>query len=258
MQSLRTIAIVAQYTFTEMIKSKILLNVFFLGLGLMFVTYIGSEFTYGVPEKVALDFGLGSLSLSSVGIAIFMGVGLISKEIENRTVYMILCRPIARHSFLIGRCLGLGLILLINILLLGSMTIGLSLLLGGSYEPLISWAVFFGILEALIIMMVVVSFSLVTNNVMSVVYTLVIFTLGHAVGETKNISFAKKSPVLMNLLEGYGYVFPNLSKINIKEFITYEQNLSPGFLFGASAYGLIYLAFLIFLASFIFKQKSLD
>jgi len=65
--------IIAAYTFKELLKSKILLNVFFIGLGLMLVTYVATEFTYGVPERVALDFGLGMLSISSLAISLFLG-----------------------------------------------------------------------------------------------------------------------------------------------------------------------------------------
>ena len=90
--------IVAYYTFKEILKSKILLNVFFVGLGLMLVTYVATEFTFGVPERVAVDFGLGMLSLSSLAISLFLGVGLLSKEIESRTVYMIISRPVPRHA----------------------------------------------------------------------------------------------------------------------------------------------------------------
>ena len=85
---LRKIAIVAAYTFRE--------------------TYVATEFTYGVPERVALDFGLGMLSLSSLSISLFLGVSLLSKEIESRTVYMVISRPVPRFAFIIGKILGLS------------------------------------------------------------------------------------------------------------------------------------------------------
>src|SRR5690606_26795267 len=118
-------------------KSKILYNILFLGIGLLVVTYIAQQFTYGAPSRVALDFGIGVLSLSSVGIAIFMGVGLLSKEIENRTVYMIISRPVKRSSFVLGRILGLNFILLLNILILAALTLMVYFFTGGVIQPLI-------------------------------------------------------------------------------------------------------------------------
>ena len=103
MDNLRKLYVIAYYTFREILKSNILVNVAILGLGLMLVTYVAFSFTYGEASRVALDFGLGMLSLSSVGIAIFIGVGLLSKEIENRTVYMIISRPVPRYIFILGK-----------------------------------------------------------------------------------------------------------------------------------------------------------
>ena len=98
---------IAYYTFKEIFKSKILVSVFFAGLGLMLVTYVATEFTYGVPERVALDFGLGILSLSSLAISLFLGATLLSKEIDSRTVYMVISRPVPRFAFILGKLLGL-------------------------------------------------------------------------------------------------------------------------------------------------------
>ena len=89
-QELLNIFIIAKYTFFEVLKSRILLNVFFLGMALLFFSYTATEFTYGAATKVALDFGLGALSLSAVGIAIFIGVNIVNKEIESRTIYILL------------------------------------------------------------------------------------------------------------------------------------------------------------------------
>ena len=138
MKELKNIKTIASYTFQEVLKSKVLYNIMFLGIGLLIVTYVAQQFTYGAPSRVALDFGVGALSLSSVGIAIFMGVGLLSREIENRTVYMIVSRPVKRSSFVLGRILGLNMILVLNILILSILTLLVYFLTGGSMNPL--WA----------------------------------------------------------------------------------------------------------------------
>src|SRR4051812_6786124 len=98
--------IISYYTFKEILKSKILVNVFFVGLALMGITYVATEFTYGVPEKIAIDFGLGTLSFSSLGISLFLGVGLLSKEIESRTLYMVISRSVPRYAFILGKIAG--------------------------------------------------------------------------------------------------------------------------------------------------------
>lgn len=255
---LKKIFIIARYTFMEIYKSKIMMSIVFLGLALIVVSFVASEFSYGVPERIALDFGFGSLTLSSVGMAIFIGVNLIAKEIENRTVYMTLSRPVRRYSFLLGKILGLSCILWVNILLLGILSIGFFLYLGGEFTPLLLWMIFFAFLEALLAMLIVMLFSLVTNITMSVVYTLAIYIAGHAINDLSLLPYVKANPWLEETINLYSWLFPNFSKINIKDYAIYKQNLSLVYLSSAGAYALCYATMLLMLAGLIFQKKNLD
>lgn len=250
--------IVARYTFKEIWKSKILLNVFFVGLGLMIVTYVATEFTFGVPERVAIDFGLGMLSLSSLAISLFLGVSLLSKEIESRTVYMIVSRPISRSSFILGKILGLMGIQLINVFILSLMTLTSSILLGGEVTPLIIWAVAFIFIESLMLLLVVTLISLMVNSVLTVLLSVVMLLLGHSIKETQEISFIQNSPVLHGLLEVYHFFLPAFYKLNLKDFVIYEKNLPLTYLFQSGGYGLIYSAALLLIIIAIFNRKNLD
>lgn len=250
--------IVAHYTFKEIWKSKILLNVFFVGLGLMVVTYVATEFTFGVPERVAIDFGLGMLSLSTLAISLFLGVNLLSKEIESRTVYMIVSRPVARSSFILGKILGLMGIQFINVLILSVMTLTSSYLLGGEATPLILWAVFFIFIESLMLLLVVTLVSLLVNNVLTVLLSLVLLLLGHSIRETQEISFIQSSPLLNGLLEVYHFFLPAFYKLNLKDFVIYEKNLPLSYLFQSGGYGIIYSAALLCIIMAVFNRKNLD
>lgn len=250
--------VVFKYTFVEIIKSKVLVNVLLLGLGLLLICYIAYSFTYGTPQRVVLDVGLGMLSLSSVGMAIFFGVGLISKEIENRTIYMILSRPISRTAFLLGRIMGMGGVLILNIIILSVLTMVLYIFLGGKIENLIFTAIFFSILEAIIVLLIVVFFSMITNPTLSVLYTIVVYIIGHSISDTMISIFAKKSAIINIILKTYSIVFPNFSKLNIKDFVLYKQYIPLSTFFGITSYSLIYMLFLIVITSVIFERKNLD
>jgi ABC-2 type transport system permease protein len=249
---------VAYYTFKELFKSKILLNVFFVGLAMMVVTYVATEFTYGVPERVALDFGLGMLSISSLGISLFLGVGLLSKEIESRTVYMIISRPVPRYAFILGKLLGLLGIQVINVLILAIMTIVSVSLLGGEIQPLLIWAIVFTLIESILLLLVVVLTSLLTNNILSVLLSVIILLLGHSIKETQQITFVKSSPVLKGILDFYHFFLPAFHKLNLKDFILYNRSLPLSYLLPSLAYGLIYSAALLMFIIFIFNRKNID
>ena len=249
---------IAYYTFKEILKSKILFSVFMAGLGLMLVTYIATEFTYGVPERVALDFGLGMLSISSLAISLFLGVTLLSREIDSRTVYMVISRPVPRYAFILGKLLGLLGIQGLNVLLLSLMTLISVALLGGEISSLIYWAVGFIFIESLLLLLVVVLISLIANNILSSLLSTIVLILGHAVKETQNLTFAKNHPSLKLLLEVYHFVLPGFYKLNLKEFILYKTKLPLEYLFSSLAYGITYSGFLLVMIILIFNRKNID
>lgn len=254
----RQSAIVAKYTFIEVLKSKVLVNIFLLGIAMAVVCFIASEFTFGVPQRVALDFGLGTLTLAAVAIALFMGVGLILKEIEERTVYMVLARPIGRASFLVGRLAGMSGVLLLNILILGGLTLALYSVLGGKLTPILFWALLFAFFEALLILLVVIFFSMITNSTLSVIFTLATYIVGHAISDTLRLGFVTRSPFLAKLISIYAVFFPNFSKLNIKDFILYQQHLETNYLLLTCTYVAVYAFALVLASSIIFERKNLD
>lgn len=250
--------IISYYTFKEIMKSKILVNVFFVGLALMGITYVATEFTYGVPEKVALDFGLGTLSLSSLGISLFLGVGLLSKEIESRTLYMVISRSVPRYSFILGKIGGLLAIQLINLVLLSAMVISAVTLLGGKIDPLVYWAIGFIFLESIMLLLLVILASLFLNNILATLFTLIVLVAGHAVKETMSLSSVRFNPLVAKLLSVYHFVLPGFYKLNLKDFVVYNSTLPYSYLLPNMFYGVFYSLFLLTVIILIFNHKNLD
>jgi ABC-type transport system involved in multi-copper enzyme maturation permease subunit len=254
----RTLFVISNYTFIEIFKSRIIINIFLLGLFLTLFTYVASEFTFGVPQRVALDFGFGTLSLTSIGVSLFLGVGLLSKEIENRTVYMVLSRPVSRTSFLAGRILGMLWIQALILIILSGFSLFIYFFYGGQFDSLILWNYLFIFVESLLVLLTVVFFSLITNQIIAVCNSLIILFCGHVLNDAKLLSFTKNHMIFQHALKFYGFVFPNFYKLNIKDFVLYDQKLPSSYLWSNLAYGVFYSLFLITLSCFIFKRKNLD
>ncbi|MCK5072185.1 MAG: ABC transporter permease subunit [Bacteriovoracaceae bacterium] len=251
--------VIARYTFIEIYKSKILLNIILLGFALLVVSYVASEFSYGVQSRIALDFGLGTLYLAIVGISIFFGAALMAKEIESRTCYMILSRPVKRHTFLLGKIAGMSTILAINVFFLGTLTICFYLYLGGAYSNLILWCLLLSFFEAVLLLMVVIFFSLISKTTMSVIYTICVFILGHVLPNTLGKDIILKGDLIFYKLMKLGsLILPNLSKFNIRDHLIYKQELAPQFLWGTLAYAVVYILFLVALNIIVFNRKQLD
>lgn len=247
---------IAKQTFQEIYESKVLMNVAFLGVFLFITTYIVSEFSYGVAHKVTLDIGLGALSLSATGIALFLGATLIPKEIANRTLYMIISRPVTRTNFLLGKLLGLAGILLINIVILFLILYVFYSLLGGVYNSLIPWVLLYIFLESLLVMLIVVFFSLISNNMIAVFVTFTLYGSGHAIDTVKETSTYAKSELLRVFVDNYSYFAPNFRKLNLKSFVLYEKFLDPSFLFSALVYGFFWILIFIILSALVISKKE--
>ncbi len=250
--------IVAKYTFIDVYRSKVMVSILFMGIGLLIATYIASEFAYGAPAKVALDFGLGLMTISNLVMAIFIGATLLRKEIEQRTLYMILSRSISRSSFLVGKILGLSIVLLINTLVLSLMGIAIFLFLGGSFQTLIIWAILFSFFEAFLTLLFAVFFSLITNTAMAIIYTVVVFIVGHSLNATAKNLFVKSNAVFQSIIDTANIFIPHYYKLNLKDFILYKQVLEFDYLVNTQMYVIAYALALLFLIAYVFKNKNLD
>lgn len=255
---LQKIKSIAYYTAKEIIKSKVLINTIIIGLGLLIATFVAYSFTYGEPARVALDFGLGALSLSTVGIALFIGVGILADEIDSRTVYLVISRPVTRRAFILGKLLGLFSVLALNVVILSIITLSLFFIIGGEYQNLISWSILFIGIEAGLMLLIVSLLSLVTNKVLAVILAIVIYIVGHAIDGVKLLTFVELRPIIGKVLEIYHYILPGFYKLNIKEFVLYNQKLDYSYLYGSLFYAIIYGLVITWITIIVFEKKNLD
>lgn len=255
---MKNLITVTRFTFLEVYRSRLMISILFLAAGLLLVSYVASEFAYGAPEKIALDVGFGIMSISNLIISIFIGATLINKEIEQRTLYMVLSRPISRASFLFGKILGLSTVLVLNTVCLGVLSILLYLKFGGNFQSLFLWTLYFSFFEAFVVLLFSVLFSLVTNTTLSVIFTMAVFVIGHAINETSKSLFVKMSGFFQNMVDVGFFVFPNFYRLNLKDFVLYKQTVSTEYLYMTHLYVLSYLIALVVLVLLIFKNKNLD
>ncbi len=250
--------LVAKYSFREVIKSNILFYVALLGVACLGLILVAKEFTYQTTVRVTLDVGLGLLTVSCNIIAIFLGANLVAKEVESRTVYMIISRPVSRSSFLIGKLLGLNTYLVVNTLVLSFLTLSAYFFSGGESQSLIYWNLLFIFMEASILLVLVALFSLITNVHLTVLFSIVLLGVGHAIEDALGAKFLQGAPLLKQFLEVAHWVLPAFYKLNIKDFVLYRHELPWDYLIKHLAYGVMYMMALVFLSVGIFNRKNLD
>lgn len=250
------ITVIALNTFRETLRDKILYNLVFFGLLLIGSSILLGTLTIGERAKIIQDIGLASINLFGVLIAIFVGIGLVSKEIEQRTIYSIIAKPIPRYQFLLGKYAGLSLTLFVNVAIMAA-GFFLTLLIGqAGMEPVLLKAVGLIFVELLVITAVAVMFSTFTTPTLSATLTLAIYVIGNLTDDLRVLGSKLQNDLTKGLLDWLYYVLPNLDYFNIKGQAVHGIPIEPSYLVSAVLYGLAYSAVLLALACMIFQRRD--
>jgi ABC-type transport system involved in multi-copper enzyme maturation permease subunit len=248
---------IARNTFREAVRDRILYNlVLFVLLITASAIFLG-ELTAGHEARTIVNLGLGAMLIFGAFISIFVGVSLVSKEIEKRTVYAIFSKPIGRGAFIIGKYLGLCLTLLVNVLIMG---VGISLALlyvGGGRLALSIWgAVLLIYFQLAILTAVAIVFSSFSSPALSALLTFFVFLIGHFSSALRELAAAMGSAFAKLFFDFLYYALPNLS------FFSFSANASKGeippaaMLGGAIVYAVCYICILLAITILIFRRRN--
>jgi len=242
-------------TFRETIRDRILYAIVVFALLMIAGTLFLGTLTIGQDLKILLDVGLAAIELFGVAIAIFVGTSLLHKELDKRTVFTVLTKPVSRWQFILGKFLGLSATLGILLLLMGSAFLGLVLWKAGSLPPgLVGTIGLIGIQLALLVA-VSLFFSTFTSPVLSMVLTFCLYFIGHN-SENLHLLSQKAGPAARMAADALYYALPNLSVFDLKNAVVYGATVSGGQWIGAIAYGSLYTAALLAIAGGIFERRE--
>jgi ABC-type transport system involved in multi-copper enzyme maturation permease subunit len=246
---------IALNTFRENLRDKLLYNLLIFALLMIGSSLLLMRLTLGEFHRLLLDIGLGSVNIFSVLIAIFVGIGLVSKEIDKKTIYTIVSKPVARFEFLLGKFFGLSLTLLVNILIMTAGLLAMLMAQSVPIEAVLFKAIGLILLECMVVTAVALLCSTFTSATLSAIFTLAIYVIGHLTADLK--TFGQKMEGLgRSVLEGMYYLLPNLERFNLKGHVTHQLDVPLNDLALIVAYGMAYTAFLLLLASVIFQRRD--
>ncbi len=254
---LKRIFSIASNTFREAVRDRVLYNlVLFVLLITASAIFLG-ELTAGQEARTIVNLGLGACLLFGAFISIFVGVSLVSKEIEKRTVYAIFSKPISRAELILGKYLGLCLTLLVNVLVMG---VGVSLALlyvGGSSFALLIWgAVFLIFLELTILIAVAILFSSFSSPALSALLSFFVFIIGHFSASLNELANNLGSSFAKFFFGAIYYVLPNLSLYVFRTETAHGIAPPASMIFGATGYAAVYVAILLVITILIFSRRN--
>lgn len=244
-------------TFKESIRDKVFYSLLFFAVILVFFSIVLGKLTIGDPMKIIKDFGLGSISIGGTLIAIFVGIGMVYKEVEKRTIYIILSKPLARWQFLMGKYLGISMTIFVEVAVMTVLLFGLCFV----YEKTMPWSLLTAIvsiyIEILVILAFAVFFSAFSSPFLSGMFTLAIFVIGHFTQDLRLLAKASEDTGLKALADGVYYILPNLERLNYKTRVVHDLTI-PGQEIGLSfVYAVCYIAVVLIAAVYIFENKDI-
>ena len=256
---LRRTAAIARNAFREAVRDRVLYNLVLFVLLLIAGAIFLGELSAGQETKIIIDLGLSAMLLFGVFIAIFVGVGLVYKEIERRTLYAILSKPVGRGQFLVGKYFGLCLTLLINVAVMG---VGVSLALiyiRRGWDPLAIkiWpAILLIYLELTIMTAVALLFSTFSSPALSALLTFFVFLIGHFSADLKTLANTNSSAAARLLFRTLYYLLPNLTNYSV--ITPAAHGLAPDVqsVGLAATYAIVYSTVLLAAATIVFNGRN--
>ena len=250
---------IASNTFREAVRDRVLYNLIAFAVLLSGAAILVGQISIDIEKLVVINLGLTAVSLFGVVIAIFIGIGLVSKEIEKRTLYTVLSRPVRRWEFIVGKFLGLAGTLAVNTFFMAIGVFGALLYVAHSFagaDSLIFVALYFIILEFLIICSLALLFSSFSSPLLSAVFAFSLFVIGSFADDLRG--FAALSHGLTRWIAmGAAYLVPNFSALNVVSAVAHQQSISGQLILQNTFYALFYTAMVLGGAVLIFERRNL-
>ena len=253
--SLSRLSAVAANTFRETVRERVLYNLVFFAIVMTLSGLLLGQLSIRQDEKVLKDIGLAAMDLFGTLIAIFIGVGLVSKEIERRSLYPLLVKPLSRGEFFLGKFAGLAFTLLVN---LAVMTLGLYATLfatGWDADPRLLAAVYPIFLGLLLVVALAMLFSTLTSSTLAAVFTVGAVIAGRFSDVVRNMR--EVMPEIPRWVSGALYaVIPNFRNFDFKDRVTYGDPVPPELLFWVTVYAAAYVAIVLGLGLASFRSRD--
>ena len=266
---MKATAAIAVNVFRESVRDKVLYNLVAFAILMMGASYLLGQLTAGQDVKIIKDLGLAATSVFGLFIAIFIGIGLVSKEVERRSIYSLLSKPIGRPQFIIGKYAGLVLTLAVNV---GVMTVALYVVLGcltyiqtpaaraawdaPGVDPRLLEAIGLIFVELMIVTAVALFFSTFSTPLLAAALTFGLFIVGHFNTDLRNFDKIVDSRPAIWLARGVYHAVPDFSAFDIKTEVVHGLPVTAGYLTATASYGFAYISALLVVSVLVFARRD--
>ena len=257
---MRRAGVVALNTFREAVRDRVLYNLVFFALLMIAASVAVGQISIGIEQTVIVSLGLSAISVIGLLISVFLGVALVSKEMDKRTLYALLAKPVRRWEFLLGKFGGLVLTLTVNT---AAMALGLLLVmlyvkhgLGGS-DTVMLVAVYFILLKLALVVALALLFSCFTTPLLAILFTVGLYIVGLYVQELRNLPVQVMSPAMSAFTKWLSYLLPNFENFNVMAMAAHGRAVPGALVLQNTLYTVVYCTIVLTAAAAVFSRRNL-
>jgi len=257
---MRNVWTVAANTFREAVRDRVLYNLVFFALLMMGAAILVGQISIGVEDSVIVSLGLTAISVIGIFIAVFIGVGLVSKEMDKRTLYALLAKPVERWEFLLGKYAGLVMTLAVNT---AAMTAGLYVALWTVKHPLeksdgyLLVAVYLILLKLALIVALAMLFSCFTTPFLAILFTVGIYVAGVFAEDLRTMQTVDMTPGTLKMMRGISYLLPNFENFNVMGAVAHGRGVPGKLVLEDTWYAILYGGLVLAAAAVVFSRRNL-
>lgn len=249
--------VIASNGFQEVIRDRILYVIGFFAVILALSLRLLPEISVGADGKILLDVGLGMTSFLGAIIAIFVGTALINKEIEKRTVLVLIPKPISRSELIVGKHLGLFGVLSVMIAIMTVLYLGSLSWAKITFSPIsLVISQLYLLLELGVLTAVSITFGVFTSSILATLLSFGIYVIGHLSGDLLKLATLSKNANIEALTKSIYLIVPNLERFNLKNTAVYGILPNHLELLSNAIYGIVYIVLLLTISSLIFARRQ--
>ncbi|MBI4467314.1 MAG: ABC transporter permease [Acidobacteria bacterium] len=257
---MQRVAVIALNTFREAVRDRVLYNLIVFALLLMGTAVLFGQISIQIEELIVVNLGLTAMTFFGLAIAIFIGIGLVYKEMDKRTLYVLFAKPVRRSEFILAKFCGLGLTLFVNIAL---MTVGFY---GALYyvkrslagpDTYLLVAIYFVFLELLLVTALALLFSSFSSPVLSAAFTLGLFIGGSLADDIRELTRFVEIPWLGLVTNAVYYLVPNFRNFNVISSVAHGQPVPAALVWLNTAYAALYIGLVLAASALILQNRNL-
>jgi Cu-processing system permease protein len=260
---------IAINVFRESVRDKVLYNLVFFAILLIGASYLLGQLTAGQDVKIIKDLGLSATLLFGVFIAVFIGIGLVSKEVERRSIYSLMAKPIHRHQVVFGKYMGLTLTLAVNVAIMAAalyavlayMSWGVGADVQRAWDapamdPAMLKAIALIFVELMLVTAIALFFSTFSSPMLSAAFAFGFFIVGHFSTDLRNFDQVVDSAAAVAVARGLYWILPNLSAFDIKAQVVHAQPVPMGYMAFTIGYAMLYIGVVLTIATLVFSRRD--